>query len=79
MSYLYFLKQCSHNFTLMANVAIFIYVVISNLTNPIPKLIPLSIIELVAKKKATPMVQPLCFVGMGRLPRPPAPVRGSTQ
>ena len=43
------------------------YVVISNLINPIPKLKSLSIIELVAKKKATPMVQPFDFVGMGRL------------
>ena len=37
------------------------YVVISNLTNPIPKLDPVSMIELVAKKKAT------AFLPAGRL------------
>jgi hypothetical protein len=40
-------------------------VVLSNLTNPITKLKGFLIIQLVAKKKAAPLVQPLCFVGMG--------------
>ena len=43
------------------------YVVLTNLIYPITKLKSLSIIEFIAKKKATPLVQPLYFVGMGRL------------